>query len=184
MTGKTKAAARPTGILVCFLLAGALAAPPAQAGAGGVVGVAHHGHGGGGVVQVGYHYRSHHYRHHHYRPHHFRHGHYHHHHGHGAGRTLLGIGIGLLAYDIIHKSKAHARARTTYEESSYPPAYPPRRSAVRIEPPAASAGDCLQIREYQTIITVGGEEREAYGDACLMPDGNWRLGPPKLVPAY
>ena len=183
MTGKMTASARLTGTLACLLLAGALAAPPAQAQAGGVAAVAYHGHGGGGVAQVGYHYRPHHYRHHHYRHHHVRHGHYHHH-GHGAGRTLLGIGIGLLAYDIIHKSKAHARARASYEASSYPPAYPPRRSAVRIAPPAPAAGECLQIREYQTTITVGGEEREAYGDACLMPDGSWRLGPPKLVPAY
>ena len=184
MTGKTTASARLTGTLACLLLAGALAASSTQAQAGGVAGVAYHGHGGGGVAQVGYHYRPHPYRHHRYQPRHVRHGYYRHHHGHGAGRTLLGIGIGLLAYDIIHKSKAHARARTSYEEPSYPPAYPPRRSSARIAPPAPAAGECLQIREYQTTITVGGEEREAYGDACLMPDGSWRLGPPKLVPAY
>ncbi len=48
---------------------------------------------------------------------------------------------------------------------------------------AAAPGDaCLQEREYQTVITVGGHEREAYGSACLMPDGSWRLGAPRLVP--
>ncbi len=38
------------------------------------------------------------------------------------------------------------------------------------------------IREYQARIVVGGREVEAYGDACLQPDGSWRTGPPKLVP--
>jgi surface antigen len=40
------------------------------------------------------------------------------------------------------------------------------------------------IREYQTQITVGGRLVDAYGDACLMPDGSWERGPPKVVPDY
>ena len=186
MTGTTtKTAARLTGMLACLALVGTIAAPRVMAGESGIVGLAYHGHAGRGVAHVGYDHRPHYYRHHHYRHHHFGHGYHHHHHGHGVGRTLLGIGIGLLAYDIAHKSKARARSRTAYyEESSYPETYPSGRLPARMGPAAPSAGDCLQIREYQTTITVGGEEREAYGDACLMPDGSWRLGPSKLVPAY
>ncbi len=186
MTGTTtKTATRLTGMLACLALIGPLSAPRAVAGDSGVVGVVYHAHAGRGVAHVGYDHRPHHYRHHHYRHRHFGHGHHRHHHGHGAGRTLLGIGIGLLAYDIVHKSKARARSRTAYyEESSYPETRPSERLSARIEAPVSSAGECLQVREYQTTITVGGEEREAYGDACLMPDGSWRLGPPKLVPAY
>lgn len=30
-------------------------------------------------------------------------------------------------------------------------------------------------REYQTTITVGGEEQKAYGRACRQPDGQWKI---------
>lgn len=41
---------------------------------------------------------------------------------------------------------------------------------------------CLQDREYQSTVIVGGREVEAYGTACLQPDGSWLRGPAKLVP--
>lgn len=66
---------------------------------------------------------------------------------------------------------------------------PPVRYAQPSVPPpqaqtAARPGECLMIREYQTKVTVGGKSVEAYGDACLQPDGSWRRGPPKLVPNF
>jgi len=30
-------------------------------------------------------------------------------------------------------------------------------------------------REYQQVITVGGEKQMAYGTACRMPDGSWKI---------
>ena len=36
-----------------------------------------------------------------------------------------------------------------------------------------ATSDCLQVREYQTEIVVGGRAVPAYGDACLQPDGSW-----------
>lgn len=33
---------------------------------------------------------------------------------------------------------------------------------------------CLQIREYQTEIVIGGRSVPAYGDACLQADGSWK----------
>jgi hypothetical protein len=33
----------------------------------------------------------------------------------------------------------------------------------------------LTCREYQHSITVGGETEEAYGTACLQPDGAWKI---------
>ena len=30
-------------------------------------------------------------------------------------------------------------------------------------------------REYQTTVNVGGRQRNAYGTACLQPDGDWRV---------
>ena len=49
-----------------------------------------------------------------------------------------------------------------------PPVAPPERNI------AMQQGDCLMVREYQTKITVDGMNVEAYGDACLQPDGSWR----------
>lgn len=33
-------------------------------------------------------------------------------------------------------------------------------------------------REFQTGITVGGEEQTAYGTACRQPDGSWKIVQP------
>ena len=30
-------------------------------------------------------------------------------------------------------------------------------------------------REYEQVVTVGGEEQKAYGTACRQPDGTWRV---------
>jgi len=43
---------------------------------------------------------------------------------------------------------------------------------------------CLQTREYQTVVIIAGEEKAAYGQACLMPDGNWLQGPPMIAPDF
>ncbi len=40
---------------------------------------------------------------------------------------------------------------------------------------------CLQEREYQTRVMVGGKQVEAYGTACLQPDGSWRRGPAQVA---
>ena len=30
-------------------------------------------------------------------------------------------------------------------------------------------------REYQTTVTIGGKQRQAYGTACRQPDGQWKV---------
>jgi hypothetical protein len=45
-----------------------------------------------------------------------------------------------------------------------------------------SSNDCLETREYQSRVTVGGRSREAYGTSCLMRNGQWVQGQPQLVP--
>ncbi len=42
--------------------------------------------------------------------------------------------------------------------------------------------NCLQSREYTTTISVGGKDVDAYGQACLQPDGSWKFGDPIAVP--
>ena len=44
-----------------------------------------------------------------------------------------------------------------------------------------SASTCLQEREYQMKVMVGGKAADAYGTACLQPDGSWYRGPAHLV---
>ena len=53
--------------------------------------------------------------------------------------------------------------------------YPPPRAQQ------GSAATCLQEREYQMKVIVGGREVDAYGTACLQPDGSWSRGPAQLV---
>lgn len=55
----------------------------------------------------------------------------------------------------------------TYQQSRY------------LAPVSASQGSaaCLQEREYQTTIEIGGRQVPAYGTACLQPDGSWAQGP-------
>jgi surface antigen len=38
------------------------------------------------------------------------------------------------------------------------------------------------ICENQTKVMVDGKAVDAYGDACLMPDGSWKRGPGKMAP--
>lgn len=62
----------------------------------------------------------------------------------------------------------------TYSEPSYTP------PETRYQPVAPDP-TCLQEREYQMTVIVGGKEAQAYGTACLQPDGSWYRGPAKVV---
>jgi hypothetical protein len=119
------------------------------------------------------------------------------HRGHGAGYALLGFGLGYLLYSA-------SRPRSTYYRDPYyrgsgyyypPPQYrgpitygaPPPSSAPQSsqsvqEFPAGT--NCLQTREYTTVLTIAGEEQEAYGTACLQADGTWIAGAPKIIPSF
>lgn len=59
-----------------------------------------------------------------------------------------------------------------YPDRSYIPA--PANRTVYVPPAEQLPADCLQQREYQTEITIGGETKPAYGTACLQPDGSWK----------
>lgn len=41
--------------------------------------------------------------------------------------------------------------------------------------PAYQQADGTHCREFQQVIVVGGEMESAYGTACRMPDGAWKL---------
>ena len=120
-------------------------------------------------------------------------GHGHHHHGYAAAASL-GLGMFSLMLNrprvVHHRHKRWLPARVYHQP---PTVYvvPQVRYVIRPTPsPMATpvrqretlSPGCLMVREYQTRIIIGGKEVEAYGDACMQPDGSWRRGPPKLVP--
>jgi surface antigen len=43
--------------------------------------------------------------------------------------------------------------------------------------PVNAARDGSYCREWQGRITVGGRLEQAYGTACLQPDGSWEFQP-------
>jgi hypothetical protein len=94
----------------------------------------------------------------------------------------------LSGYAVHHLFHPYSYPRRYYSRSVY--VTEPRVTVV--ERPAAivrtSSGttrsSCLQEREYQTTVLVGGSEVEAYGAACLQQDGSWLRGPVKLVPEF
>lgn len=90
---------------------------------------------------------------------------------------LIGLLLGgLFGYAIGNASQANGPDPATY----YPPAaaYHPVPAYQRGD---VSATTCLQEREYQMKVIVGGKEADAYGTACLQPDGSWHRGPARLV---
>ncbi len=61
-----------------------------------------------------------------------------------------------------------------------PPVYAPGYGTVQpmaVNPASAPfrASTGLTCREFQTTITVGGQLQNAYGTACLQPDGQWKV---------
>ncbi len=91
-----------------------------------------------------------------------------------GGEVALGVLTGgLLFYALTANNRTHYNNnRTIYV----------REKPVYIQPPAQprnqyASSSCLQVREYQTTITVGGQNVPAYGQSCLQPDGTWKLGP-------
>lgn len=133
------------------------------------------------------------------------HGHYRHHdHNNGAGvAAAIGlaaiVGIGLMAAH--SNAEARRRESTTYVpaderygpaagygdeygyENDYDAEYGPSAYDEASYVPYSDP-NCRQTREYTTTVIIGGRAQEAYGTACLMPDGSWRRGPAALVPGY
>ncbi len=107
--------------------------------------------------------------------------------GHGYRHHRYGYSrYGHRAYRYRHyKHRRYGHHHHRQSHVTYKKVVPAAPQATRTKETAAEdlRQACLMIREYQTKITVGGKEVDAYGDACLQPDGSWRLGAPKQVPA-
>ena len=88
-------------------------------------------------------------------------------------KFLLGLLFGGIAGYAISQ---HNDQQQAYES------YPVRDPGYASDGYTAGGGSCLQQREYQNKVIVGGRTVDAYGTACLQPDGSWRYGPAELAP--
>ena len=131
--------------------------------------------------------------------HHPRYGHYPrhgwntHYHKHGLSKgeaAILGVGVGLVVASAINSKSRRADPPTVIYTEPYPApqvvyrSLPPQQAVSVAQAPAPLPAGCMQTREYQTTIIVGGVERAAYGTACLMPDGAWMTGPATPEPVF
>jgi hypothetical protein len=85
-------------------------------------------------------------------------------------KLIYGLLVGGLFGYVIGNAR-----QESYPEQQYTP---PPRTGYRYSDPGST---CLQEREYQMTVIVGGKEAEAYGTACLQPDGSWYRGPAQVV---
>ena len=89
--------------------------------------------------------------------------------------------IGLLVGGLVGYAISSTQDAEPYENNSYPPPHTHREPQPAIQDrQQGSAASCLQEREYQMTVIVGGRKADAYGTACLQPDGSWSRGPAKL----
>jgi hypothetical protein len=115
--------------------------------------------------------------------------------GGGDNGTALGIGLGVVGLALAlaatsggNKNRQRLERRDeNYESNGWYRGEAderwrnPDRSTAYTNELSANA-DCLQTREYQTQVTVGGRRREVYGTSCLTRGGQWLQGPAQLVP--
>jgi hypothetical protein len=91
----------------------------------------------------------------------------------GPAGGVVSIGYGTGAH---HSSWGFGLSFPLYLGPRYAPPPPVAAPAMQTTQtaPRQARNDCLQLREYQTEIVVGGRTVPAYGDACLQPDGSWK----------
>lgn len=135
----------------------------------------------GGTVQAGgkHHYDKHGYGHHqkrHHDKHHYKRGYsYRRYDSDDDEKLLIGLLLGgVFGYAISNASQADTPDPTPY--SSVGASYP-----APVYNYGSGASTCLQEREYQMKVIVGGKEADAYGTACLQPDGSWQRGPAQVL---
>ena len=89
--------------------------------------------------------------------------------------------IGLVVGGILGYAINGAQHSSSYD---YSDRYAPRAQGSAYPADSyeySNSGTCLQEREYQTTVVVGGKNVPAYGTACLQPDGSWKREPAQLV---
>jgi hypothetical protein len=59
---------------------------------------------------------------------------------------------------------------------AYPPSYGyADQPMYQYQPAPAQADQQSYCREFQSVIVVEGRQQQAFGTACLQPDGSWQI---------
>lgn len=96
--------------------------------------------------------------------------------------VMLGILAGGLLFSAMAvNQRGH---ETVYVPQQRVYVQPPQQQWTQKQPVLFQDSSCLQTREYQTNITVGGQTVPAYGQSCLQPDGTWKLGAARPEPNF
>jgi hypothetical protein len=88
--------------------------------------------------------------------------------------------IGLLLGGVFGYAIGNASQSVTPDPIHYPSVSSPYPAAAPYSG-GNNVSTCLQEREYSMKVIVGGKAADAYGTACLQPDGSWYRGPAHLV---
>lgn len=93
------------------------------------------------------------------------------HHKNDDHKLFAGLLVGALLGYAILDSQNTARRELPPQQRNVP------QPAVSVEPRPTQ---CLQQREYTMKVVINGQLVDAYGTACLQPDGSWKQGPLNL----
>ena len=131
----------------------------------------------GGKHHYDKHRNGHHQKHHQHYKRHYKPGHSYRRYDSDDDEKLL---IGLLLGGVFGYAISNAGQAAAADPSPYPAVSAPYPTTLPYNT-GGSASTCLQAREYQMKVMVGGKAADAYGTACLQPDGSWYRGPAHLV---
>lgn len=100
-----------------------------------------------------------------------------------AAGTLIGAIMGSEVGKSLDRADRLAMQQATYDaleygESGNPTTWtnPDSGNSGEVVPqPAVRRADGSYCREYWETVTIAGEKQQAFGTACRMPDGTWRI---------
>jgi hypothetical protein len=116
-----------------------------------------------------------------YRPHgHYYHGYGHYHDDDDAWKWLAFTAITLKVLDNMNEEQQRKHEAAQVEATTAPVGQPitwddgnASGSVTTARQGQDAAGN--QCREFQQEVTIGGQTEQAYGTACLQPDGSWKI---------
>ena len=116
-----------------------------------------------------------------FRPHgHYYHGYGHYHDDDDAWKWLAFPAITLKVLDNLNEEQQRQHEAAQVEAASAPVGQPitwsdgnASGSVTTTREGQDAAGN--QCREFQQEVTIGGQTEQAYGTACLQPDGSWKI---------
>ena len=116
-----------------------------------------------------------------YRPHgHYYHGYGHYHHDDDAWKWLAFTAITLKLLDNLNEEQQRQHEAAQVQATTAPVGQPitwnegsasGSVTTTRVGQDAAG----YECREFQQEVTIGGQTEQAYGTACLQPDGSWKI---------